>query len=103
MYELTDHRLRRLIESMGHCEAPKGRKVIAQGIALGIVIESNPPCRGGTYRAFFIHKPTENAALSGLGDSMIRIPRALPWAFTARPVGAEDLSFANIKPIEIFM
>src|SRR5688572_22509717 len=63
------------------CCAPTGRHVIAQGIALG----TSYPTDRSPERAeppFF--------APSGLRDSSIADPKALPWAITFNPVGASN-------------
>ena len=68
--------------------APTGRKVIAQGTALGLRRRESP----SPERAARVAKP--RVIRHGLfrpfraGICFVLVPRALPWAITLRPFGA---------------
>lgn len=65
-------------------EAPKGRSAKAQGNALGsiVIMITSPEGAEPNGEEFHTQVFGDEAALSGLGNRLWDIPRALPWAFT---------------------
>ncbi len=63
----------------------KAQKLLAQGIALGIIAVSKAPCKGKS----FVNCPVFKAfALTGRQVCVHNYPRALPWARSFCPFRA---------------
>ena len=71
----------------------KAQKLLAQGIALGIMANSKAPCKG---KSFIITKYLKLLPLQGALLFAI-IPRAMPWARSFCPFRACGAYFRNLN------